>query len=60
MSKDELRGEYLEIILESEESFTVREIKVILRKSLSNLKFSMKLNIVEKIPTSLVGKKLRI
>ncbi len=60
LSTGELRGEYLDITIESQLAFSSKEIKNILRKALSNLKFSMKLKIVEKIPTNLVGKKLKI
>ena len=60
LSKDALRGEYLDITLESQLLFTPKEIKNILKRELSNLKFSMKIKIVDKIPTNLVGKKLRI
>ena len=60
LSKEALRGEYLDITIESELAFTVKEIKTLLRKELSNLKFSMELKVVAKIPTNLVGKKLRI
>jgi len=57
---DSLRGEVLDITLESSKEFTVREIKKILQSKLSNLKFSLSLKHVDKIPTSSVGKKLKI
>ena len=60
LAKDSLRGEYLDIIIESNEIYRVKEIKKILRRELSNLKFSIKLNIVDEIPTNQVGKKLWI
>ena len=60
MEKDSLRGEYLDITIESSMEITVKEIKTILKQRLSNLKFSIKLHIVDKIPTNQVGKKLRI
>ena len=60
LGKDGLRGEYLDITLESKEVYTVKEIKKLLQKELSNLKFVIELKIVEKIPTNQVGKKLRI
>ena len=60
LEKNSLRGEYLDITIECSELFTVKEIKKILQKELSNLKFSIKLNIVDKIPTNQVGKKLWI
>ena len=57
---DSLRGEVLDITLESSKEFTAREIKKILQSKLSNLKFSLALKHVDKIPTSSVGKKLKI
>ena len=60
MAKDSLRGEYLDITVESTMEITTKEIKTILQQRLSNLKFSIKLHIVDKIPTNQVGKKLRI
>ena len=60
LAKDSLRGEYLDITIESNTLYTVKEIKKILRRELSNLKFSITLNIVDKIPTNQVGKKLWI
>ncbi|WP_419774210.1 AMP-binding protein [Halarcobacter sp.] len=57
---DSLRGEVLDITLESSKEFTAREIKKILQSKLSNLKFSLSLKHVDKIPTSSVGKKLKI
>jgi acyl-coenzyme A synthetase/AMP-(fatty) acid ligase len=60
IDKDSLRGEYLDITLESTNHRTAKEIKTILKQRLSNLKFSIKLHYVDKIPTSQVGKKLRI
>jgi len=58
--KDVLRGEYLDITIESKEIYTVKEIKKLLQKELSNLKFAIKLTIVDNIPTNMVGKKLCI
>lgn len=55
-----LRGEYLDITLETHEIFYASEIKKILQRKLSNLKFSVKLTIVKEIPISQIGKKLRI
>ena len=60
LEKNSLRGEYLDITIESSESYTTKEIKKILQERLSNLKFSIKLKIVDKIPTNQVGKKLWI
>ncbi|WP_419770767.1 MAG: AMP-binding protein [Candidatus Marinarcus sp.] len=58
--ENSLRGETLNITLETSHTFTTKEIKKILQENLSNLKFSIKLHLVEKIPTSSVGKKLKI
>lgn len=55
-----LRGEVLDITLETKEEFLVKDIKKLLQSKLSNLKFAIDLHIVEKIPTSSIGKKLRI
>ena len=55
-----LRTESLNITLESFKSYSTKEIKKILQENLSNLKFSICLKIVDKIPTSSVGKKLKI
>jgi len=60
LAKGSLRGEFLDITLESNAIYTVKEIKQILRKELSNLKFSIVLKIVDKIPSNQLGKKLRI
>lgn len=59
-SKENLRGEVLDIFLETKLDIHVRDIKRVLRKELSNISFAMNLKIVEKIPTSAVGKKLKI
>lgn len=60
LAKDSLRGEYIDITLESRITFSVKEIKKILQENLSNLKFSIQLNIVDKIAVNQIGKKLRI
>ncbi|RLA82153.1 MAG: aconitate hydratase [Epsilonproteobacteria bacterium] len=57
-SDNNLRDEILNITLESKKEFTRLEIKKILKSKLSNLKFSIKLNYVDKIPTNIIGKKL--
>ena len=57
---DSLRGELLNITLESDRDFSVREIKKIIQNSFSNLKFSIKLTRKDSIPTSEMGKKLFI
>jgi len=58
--KNSLRGEVLDVTLETHEKFTAKEIKKILQSQLSNLKFPMDLQCVKKIPVSSVGKKLRV
>ena len=55
-----LRGELLNITLESDQEFSAKEIKKIIQDSFSNLKFSIRLTIVDMIPTTEVGKKLLI
>ncbi|MCK5110667.1 MAG: AMP-binding protein [Arcobacteraceae bacterium] len=57
---DKLRDEILDITLESQKEFSNLEIKKILKSKLSNLKFSIKLYFVDKIPTNAIGKKLKI
>ncbi|MEA3498272.1 MAG: AMP-binding protein [Campylobacterota bacterium] len=59
-SDNNLRDEILNITLESSKKFSSLEIKKILKSKLSNLKFSIKLNYVDKIPTNAIGKKLKI
>jgi len=60
LEKRSLRGEFLEIILETKKEYSVAGIKQILKEKLSNLKFPIRLKMVEKIPVNQVGKKLRI
>lgn len=55
-----LRGEVLDITLETTKEFSTKEIQAILKKELSNLKFSINLKIVDKIKVSSTGKKLAI
>lgn len=55
-----LRGETLDITLETYEELKINDIKKILQKNLSNLKFSIELKCVDKIPLSSIGKKLKI
>ena len=55
-----LRGELLDITLECDQKFSAKEIRKIIRNSFSNLKFSIKLTLVDTIPTTEVGKKLLI
>lgn len=59
-NEDSLREEKLDITIESSKEFSSKEIKKILQNRLSNLKFSLSLKYVDKIPTSSVGKKLRV
>ncbi|MAD41089.1 MAG: aconitate hydratase [Arcobacter sp.] len=59
-NKDALRGESLEITIESDKEFLVKDIKQILKKELSNIKFSITLKIVDKIKTTAIGKKIAI
>ena len=60
LEENSLRGEYLDITLESDKNYTSNEIKNILKEKLSNLKFMIRLKRVEHIPVNQVGKKLRI
>ncbi len=60
IEKSSLRGEYLDITLESTIEYSAANIKKLLREKLSNLKFPIHLNIVDKIPVNKIGKKLRI
>lgn len=57
-NKEELRGERLDITIESEKDFLAKEINQILKKQLSNIKFSINLQIVDEIKTTAVGKKI--
>jgi len=58
--KNSLRGEVLDVTLETKNKFTAKEVKKLLQSQLSNLKFPMDLQCVKKIPVSSVGKKLRV
>ena len=60
LDEDTLRGEYLDITLESKYIFTVMQISKILRENISNINFKIKLSIVENIPINKIGKKLRV
>lgn len=57
---NKLRDEILNITLESKKEFSSKEIKNILKEKISNLKFSLKLNYVDKIAINSIGKKLKI
>ena len=59
-SPNSLRGEYLDILLESDRNFSPKEIKRIIQNSFSNLKFSINLTVVDKIPTTQLGKKIPV
>lgn len=58
--KNSLKDEILDITIESKQEFLAKDIKKILQKELSNIQFSINLKIVDKIKTSVVGKKLAI
>ncbi|MCF6244608.1 MAG: AMP-binding protein [Sulfurovum sp.] len=60
IDKSSLRGEYIDIIIETKQHFSNKQIKKILQDNLSNLKFSIKLKSVDEIPVNKVGKKLQI
>ena len=59
-NKEALRGEELNIVLQSDENILVKDIKNILKKELLNVRFSIKLKIVDEIRTTAVGKKMMI
>jgi len=58
--KDALRGEELHITLQTKENILLKEIKTLLKKELSNIRFTIKLKLVDEIKTTLVGKKMLI
>ncbi len=59
-NKDDLRGEVLNITLQTKENILVKEIKTLLKKELSNMRFNINLKLVDEIKTTLVGKKMLI
>jgi len=59
-SKDNLRAEILNITLQTKENILVKDIKSILKKELSNIRFNINLKLVDEIKTTLVGKKMLI
>lgn len=59
-NKKALRGEELNITLQSTENILVKDIKKILKKELLNVRFSINLKIVDEIQTTAVGKKMMI
>ncbi len=58
--KNSLRGETLDITIESKKEFSKKQIINILKEKLSNIKFDIELHIVQKIETNQLGKKLFI
>lgn len=59
-NKDALRGEELNITLQSKKQITAKDIKKILKQQLENIRFSINLKIVDEIKTTSVGKKMLI
>jgi len=59
-NKDALRGEELNITLQTKENILVKDIKSLLKKQLSNMRFTINLKLVDEIKTTLVGKKMLI
>jgi len=59
-NSNSLRAEILNITLETNKKFLIKDIQKILKKELSNLKFSINLTIVDKIKVSVTGKKLAV
>jgi len=55
-----LRGELLDITIESDRLFSVREIRQIIRRHFSTLNFAIDLKRVSSIPLTQTGKKMRI
>jgi len=60
LNKEALRGEELNITLQSNENILVKDIKMILKQELLNVRFSINLKIVNEIKTTAVGKKMLI
>ena len=59
-SSDDLRGETLHITLQTKEKILVKDVKSLLKKELSNMRFNIDLKLVDTIQTTLVGKKMLI
>lgn len=57
-NKEELKDESLEIFLECHEEISLKEINKALKEKIGNIKFPIKLKIVDKIPTNAIGKKI--
>ena len=60
VNKNALRGEELNITIQSDENILVKDIKKILKKELLNVRFTINLKIVDEIKTTAVGKKMMI
>jgi len=59
-NKDDLRAEVLNITLQTKENILAKDIKTLLKKELSNMRFNINLKLVSEIKTTLVGKKMLI
>jgi len=59
-NKNALRGEELNITLQTKSDILVKDLKTLLKKELSNIRFTINLKLVDKIKTTLVGKKMMI
>lgn len=59
-NKDALRGEELNITLQTKKQIVTKDIKQILKQQLENIRFSIKLTLVDEIKTTSVGKKMLI
>ncbi len=58
--KESLRGEKLQIYLQSPREWKTKQIRDILQKNLSNIHFTIELHRVDEIPVSQMGKKLAL
>jgi len=57
-NKGELKDESLDIYLESSKNITLKEVNDLLKENMGNIKFPIKLKVVEKIATTSLGKKI--
>ncbi len=57
-NKGELKDESLILYLETKKKITTREINRVLKQKIGDIKFPIKLNLVDKIPTTALGKKI--
>jgi len=57
-NKSELKDESLDIYLESSETITLKEVNDVLKENMGNIKFPIKLKVVEKIAITSLGKKI--